>query len=290
MVLPGLLWVVLATIPATAQVVQDNPPELEDVGIDEHLGDKIPLDLVFTNEQGEHVKLGSYFKEGRPVILTMVYYNCPMLCNLVMNGQAEAVKPLDWEPGDEYQMISVSINPRETHELAAAKKANYLKQLDHPGAAPGWAFLVGEESQSKALAAALGFKYRYDEERQEYAHTAAMFVLTDDGTISRYLYGLSHKPRDVRLAVVEASKGQVGNSIDQLILYCYHYDPDQRGYVVLATSVMKLGGLVTVLILGTFLALLWLRERSRRRKRRLQGASSAGGDTQRQSENVRSGQ
>lgn len=247
-----------------AQAVQNDPPQLRGIDVEEHLGSTIPLDLEFTNDAGERVKLGQYFHQGKPVIVVLAYYNCPMLCTLVLNAVAESVKQLAWTPGNEFQMLTVSIDPLETSELAAAKKRNYLKYLNKHGAEDGWRFFVGEDASIHRLADALGFKYFYVEERKEFAHPAVAFILGEDGKISRYLYGIQFKERDMRLALVEASEGKVGNTVDRLLLYCFHYDPQAKSYVVFATNVMKLGGLLTMLILGTFVAVLWKRESHRK--------------------------
>ncbi len=246
---------------SAAQVILDDPPEMAGIDVQEHLGTRIPLDAEFTNDAGQRVKLGDYFHQGKPVILTLAYYNCPMLCTLVLNGIAGAAKQLDWKPGQEFQMLTVSIDPAETSQLAAAKKKSYLDFLEKSGAGDGWRFFVGDSSQSKKLARALGFKYYYVEERKEFAHPAVVFILTEDGTISRYLYGIQFKERDVRLALLEASEGKIGTTVDRLILYCFHYDPQAKGYVVMASNVMKIGGLLTIAVLGIFLAILWSRDR-----------------------------
>jgi protein SCO1 len=257
------LWGVTETV--TAQVIQDSVPELQRLTVDEHLGSKVPLDLAFTDETGKPVKLADYFKNDQPVILNLVYLQCPMLCSIVLNGVTDAVKKMDWLPGTKYQIVTISFNPSETYDLAEAKRTSYLNELSRPGAEVGWHFLVGPEANSRAVANALGFKYYWVPERKEYAHTAATFVLSPDGTISRYLYGIQYESRDLRLALLEASEGKIGNTIDKLILYCYHYDPDAKGYVPLATNIMKLGGGVVVVGLGLFLGLLWRRERVRGR-------------------------
>lgn len=249
-----------------SQVVLDSVPELAGVGITEHLGETVPLDLVFTDETGRQVRLAEYFGTGKPVILNLVYYQCPMLCNLVLNGMVNGVKGMEWLPGEKFEMVAVSINPAETWQLAGAKKQNYLAELGRPGAEAGWHFLVADSTQSRALANAVGFGYKYDEEQKEFAHSAAAFVLTPDGKISRYLYGIEFSARDLKLALLEASDGKIGTTIDRLILYCYHYDPQAKGYVLFATNVMRIGGALTALVLGIFVALLWRHERSNRRK------------------------
>lgn len=256
----------LCTCSTYGQVALDSIAELRRIDVVEHLGDQIPLDLSFVNDAGDSVQLGDYFGQERPVILVLGYYECPMLCNLVWNGLVAGVDQLEWNPGNEFQMITVSINSKENHELARAKKTSYLASFSHQVEDSGWDFLVGEESQSKALAEAIGFKYFYDEERQEYAHPAAVFVLTEKGVISRYLYGLDFSKTDLKLSLMEAAEGRIGNTIDRLILYCFHYDPEARGYVVAASNVMMLGGGVALAALTLFLGMLWYGERWRKRR------------------------
>jgi protein SCO1/2 len=246
---------------ASAQVASDSVAELQRLTIDEHLGQKIPLDLKFTDDKGQTVTLAQYFDQGKPVILNLVYFQCPMLCNFVLNGLTDAMKKMDWVPGKQFQLVTVSFNPSETSALGSAKKASYLNDLGKPDADAGWAFLVGPEANSKALADAVGFKYFYLPEKKEYAHTAATFIISPDGTISRYLYGIEYPERDLRLALLEASEGKIGNTLDRLILYCYHYDPEAKGYVVFATNIMKLGGGLVVVGLAILIGLLWRRER-----------------------------
>ena len=248
-----------------AQVVTDSDPELRRIDVIERLGSKVPADLTFVTESGDTVVLGDYLGQGRPTVLVLGYYECPMLCNLVFNGLVEGFNELGWTLGDEYQVLTVSINPEETSGLAQAKRANYLSELTVPVAEQGWTFMVGAEDQSSALAEAVGFKYFYDTERLEYAHPAVAFILTDDGTISRYLYGIEFSKTDLKLSLLEASEGRIGNTIDRLILYCFHYDPDSRGYTVVAANLMKLGGGATLLVLAVFLSLLFFGERRRKR-------------------------
>jgi protein SCO1/2 len=254
----------LGAISSSAQIADLSPPELQKIDVVEHPGEQIPLDLTFHNESGEIVTLGDYFGQDKPVILILAYYDCPMLCTLVLNGISGGIRELSWIPGREYQMVTVSIDPRETAELAAGKKKVHLDDLSMPIAGDGWAFLVGEEDQSKALAEALGFIYYYDEERKQYAHPAVVFILTEEGTISRYLYGIEFDSRNLRLALLEASEGKIGNTLDRIILYCYHYDPDAQGYVVFAANVMRLGGGITLIALLIFLGVMWGRERRKR--------------------------
>ena len=266
--LSGLTAIIAAVMVAgsgVGQVLLDSMPETKGVGITEHLGAKVPTDLQFTDDLGKTVTLGDYFRDGKPVVLNLVYYQCPMLCNLVLNGVTTSAKQVDWMPGEEYRLVTISINPRETYDLAAAKKASYLHELDRPGSENGWSFLVGDSTQSKALADALGWGYYDAKESQEYVHTAAPVVLPPSGTGSRDLYGIAEEPRDLRRALLEASEGKMGSTLDRLILYCFHYDPEARGYVLFAQNVMKLGGGVAAVLLGVLLLTLWRRERVSRR-------------------------
>ena len=251
---------------AVAQVVRDDVPELKGIDVVEHLGDTIPLDLEFTDDHGQPVRLRRYFGQGKPVLLNLAYSNCPMLCTVVLNGVTNGVRELAWRPGSEFQMVTVSIDPRETADVAQARKDRYVASAGTMASEDGWAFLVGEESQSRQLADALGFMYYYDEELQQYAHPAVTFLLTENGVISRYLYGLEYKERDLRLGLLEASEGKIGTTIDRIILYCFHYDPDAKGYVVFAGNIMRLGGVITVVVLALFLGLFWSRERLRHRR------------------------
>jgi protein SCO1/2 len=250
-------------VEANAQLVRENVPELEKIKVTEHLGNKIPLDLTFTDETGKSVKLAEYFGKGKPVILTLAYYECPMLCSLILNGLTNGVRKLALVPSEDFQMVTISIDPKETYTLAAAKKSRYVDALNRQGAAEGWAFLTGAESQSKALADAVGFGYYYDKDRKEYAHPAVSYVLTSDGKISRYLYGIEFKEKDLRLALLEAADGKIGTTMDKVLLYCYHYDSKARGYVVFAGNVMRIGGLLTLVVLVVILTSLWTKERIR---------------------------
>lgn len=237
------------------------PPELKDVGITENLGKSVDLSLQFKNEDGNLVPLSSYFHKGRPVILTLVYYECPNLCNFLLNGFVTSLKPLDWTPGDKFDIVTVSINPKESTALANQKKASYLKAYGRPEAAAGWHFLTGDEDQIKKLALQVGFGFRYDAEDKQYAHSAALFALTPEGKISRYLYGIQFEVKDLRLALLEASNGKIGTVVERLMLFCYRYDPKTRKYSVYLTKLMQAGCGATVLIFGGYLGLFWRRQR-----------------------------
>ena len=262
---PVVVWVLVAAAPVMAQLAEQLPPQLEEVGIEEHLEAEVPMDLEFRDEYGAVVTLGDYFDGTKPVILTLNYYKCPMLCGLQLNGLLDGLKDLDWTPGQEFELVTVSINPLETPALATEKKQNYIKRYERPSAAKGWHFLTGREPEIRQLASTLGFGYTYDRETGEYAHAAAIFLATPDGRVARYLYGIEYPEKRLRLALLEASAGEIGTTIDQLILYCFHYDPSSRRYAPVAMNIMRLGGGVTVLVLGLSLGGYWLRE-ARRRK------------------------
>lgn len=247
--------------PATAQLNQGTPKILEDVGVDEKLGDKIPLDLKFANSAGDSVTIGELMSDGKPVLLNPLYYECPTLCGLVLDAVFKVVHELAWSPGREYTIISYSIDPEETHEHAAKSKEMYLADLDRAGAEDGWHFLTGSEESIKKLSEAVGFKYKYDERTGEYLHLASIMLISPEGVITRYLYGLQFLEFDLRNALSEAADGRIGSAIDRMILYCFTYDPASQSYVPVAMNIMKLGGLATVLILGIFLTLLWRREK-----------------------------
>ena len=246
-----------------AQIVRDSVPELINIDIVEHLGDTLPLNLSFIDDHGDSVKLGDYFGHGKPILLTLGYFQCPMLCNLVFNGVSDGIKEVGWTPGEKFEVVSVSINPKETKDLAQLKKANYIKSLGIPSAENGWHFLVGEKSQSEALAQAIGFKYYFVPDRGEYAHPAAAYIISPNGVITRYLYGIHYSGSNLKLGLLEASEGKIGSTVDRIILYCFHYDPDAKGYVLFAQNVMKLGGLATVVALSIFLGTLWIKDQLR---------------------------
>lgn len=238
------------------------PAVFEGLGVDEQLGSTIPLDVVFRDERGREVAIGSYFESGRPVILNLVYHDCPMLCNLLLDGLTKTLREMVWVPGEQFEVVTVSFSPLEGPELASRQKEKYLASLGKPEASKGWHFLTGDEDSIQRLARSVGFEFRWVEEQQQYAHPATLIFLGKEAKITRYLYGLEFEPRNVRAALVEASEGTVGNTIDQLVLFCFQYDPDANSYVVHAINVMKLGGLLTLLVLGIGLVILWRREGS----------------------------
>jgi protein SCO1/2 len=254
-----LLFVLLVAGVAGAQ--DSTPAELRDVGVTQRLDEPLPLDLTFRDEAGERVQLGDYFGD-RPVILSLVYYECPMLCTLVLNGLLRALRALAFDVGEEFEVLTVSFDPRETPSLAAAKKENYVAEYGRPDAARGWHFLTGEEAAIETLTRSVGFRYRYDEEKQQYAHAAAIVVITPQGKIARYFYGVEYSPRDLRFALIEASEERIGSPVDQLLLYCYQYDPTTGRYSAAVMNIIRVGGVLTVLAVAAFVL------RSARRERR----------------------
>jgi protein SCO1/2 len=258
----GLLVLLVGALPAHAQPEQTQDAILRDVGIDQHLNEQVPLDLTFHDETGQSVQLGTYFG-AKPVILALVYYECPMLCTLTLNGLVSALKVLSFDAGNQFNVVVVSFNPAETPSLAAAKKATYLKSYKHPGAEAGWHFLTGDEANIKRLVAAVGFRYRYVPERKQFAHAAGITVLTPSGKIARYFFGVEYAPRDLRLGLVEASNEKIGSPVDQLLLYCFHYDPVTGKYGAVVMNIIRLGGVLTVLVLGGAMLIMWRRDRSR---------------------------
>jgi protein SCO1/2 len=238
------------------------PPELQGIGIDEHLNAQLPLKLEFTDHNGDPVTLGKYFDGRRPVILTLNYYRCPMLCGLQLNAMLDALQQLDWIAGENFQIVTVSFDPLETHQLAAVKRQNYLTQYGRPAAAEGWHFLTGRKASIDKLLDVTGFRIRWNEKQREWMHVAALIICTPDGRISRYLVDLVYPPRTLRLSLVEASEGKIGTTLDHILLYCYHYDG--TGYSLAAMNLVRAGGLLTLLVVGSFLAVLWRRERRRK--------------------------
>ena len=257
---------VIIGMPAAAQIVKDVPPALEEVGVDEHFDALVPLDLEFKDEKGQVVRLGDYFKPERPVILTLNYYRCPMLCGLQLNGFLQGLKDLEWMPSDQFEIVTISIDPLETPALAAEKKQNYMTQLGREGAGAGWHFLTGGEGNIRAVADAVGFRYAYDKETAQYAHAAALMVLTPDGRVARYLYGIDYPASKIKFALLEAGQGEIGSPLDQLLLYCFHYDSTDRRYTPVAMNIMRVGGGLTVSILAIAIALMWLRDSRSRKK------------------------
>jgi protein SCO1 len=242
-------------IPATAV-----PMMVQGVGIDQNLNAQIPLELKFKDETGQVVRLGQYFRD-KPVVLALVYYECPGLCDLVLNGLSHAMGEISLNAGSDYQVVTVSFNPKESWQLATAKKANYLEKYQRPGAKEGWHFLTGDEASIKSLTDTVGFHYNYDPISKQYAHASGIMVLTPEGKIARYFFGIEYKPRDFRLGLVEASANKIGTPADRVLLFCYHYDPTTGKYGMAITQVTRALGTATVLLLGGFVFIMLRRER-----------------------------
>jgi protein SCO1/2 len=245
-----------------------SPASLKRVSFDQNLGAQVPLDLPFRDETGRGIQLSRYFT-GRPVILALVYYECPMLCVQALNGLVKSLKVLALEPGRDYTVVTVSFNPAETAAQAAAKKNEYVARLKRPGAAGGWHFLTGNEASIRVLTDAVGFHYVYDAETKQFAHPTGMVVLTPEGRTSKYVFGIDYGPRDIRLALVEASDHRIGTPVDRLLLYCYHYDPATGKYGLVLMNVLRLGGVLTVVTMGGLILVL------RRREKREQAGRAA---------------
>jgi protein SCO1/2 len=252
-------------VPQSEQVESKDPLPRRLAGVDvkEHLSSPVPMDLGFADESGKPVTLKDYFDGSVPVILTMNYSNCPMLCSLQLTALVEGLKKVDWTAGKEFRMVTVSYDPTETPALAQRTKARYLAQYGRPGAESGWHFLHGSENNVKALAKALGISYSYNEARKEYAHPATVIFATPSGKIDRYLYGLDYPDKTLRLSLVESSEGKIGTTVDQLILFCFHYDANEGRYAPVARNIMRAGAGVTVFLLAGFLTVLWKREKKR---------------------------
>lgn len=258
----ALLCVLGLFLAPAARAADTRPPFLRDVGIDQRLGQQLPLDAIFQDEQGRPVRLGQYFG-ARPVILVLAYYNCPMLCTQVLGGLVSSLRVLSFDAGKDFNVVAVSFDPRDRPADAAAKKAPYVAEYGRPGAAAGWHFLTGSSASIERLTGAVGFHYKYDESLGQFAHASAITVATPGGKLSHYFYGIEYAPRDLRLALIEASGNRIGSPVDQILLYCYHYDPKVGKYGAVVMNMLRFGGVVVVLILSTFLAVMWRRDHRR---------------------------
>jgi protein SCO1/2 len=233
--------------------------QLDQIGIDQRLDEQLPLDLTFYNESGRPVLLKEYFAD-KPVILTLVYYECPMLCTQVLNGLVRALKPLSLNPGEDFTLLTVSIDPGETPAMAQEKKEQYLYYYDRE-AEDSWHFLTGNAPQIEQLAKAVGFRYEYDAELDQYMHASGIMVLTPQGKLARYFYGIDYTPKDLRLGLVEAADNKIGSPVDQLLLLCYQYDPITGKYGFAIMTTLRLAGIATVVVLGSFIIVMLRRER-----------------------------
>jgi protein SCO1 len=254
-----LAFFVLLVVPTLAQVQTGwRPALLRRVGIDQKMGAQVPIDLPFNDEAGRKVTLREYL--GKPVILALVYYQCPSLCNMVLNGVQRSIKSLKLTVGDEFDVVAVSFDPRETPEMAAAKKVSYVKGYDREGTEQGWHFLTGPEVSSKSLAEAVGFHYAFDAVSNQYAHGSAIMILTPEGKVTRYFYGIDYPARDVRLGLEEASNRRIGSPVDAVLLYCYHYDPANGKYGLVIMNALRVAGVATVAALAAFMIVMFRRD------------------------------
>ncbi len=266
-----LLACAFATVlagPARAQrlgqlgvVPAGTPPELERVGVTEHLDQAIPLDVPFRDPTGRAVTLRQYWRGDRPVVLTFAYHSCAVICNMVLNGVGAGLSGVGWTIGKEYDVVTISIDPDETPENTAKKRDRLLAEYKRPEARDGWHFLTGDKASIDRVASAAGFEYRRDEDQKNFAHPSVVMITKPNGQLARYLYGLEFPAADLKLGLLEASEGRSISTVEQLILYCYHYDPKGRKYVLVATRVMRVGGGLTATVLFGTLGLLWARER-----------------------------
>lgn len=252
------LTVAVAVAGATA-AADERPSILREIGFDQHLGDSVPPDITLRDENGKSVRLGDYFGK-RPVVLSLNYYSCPMLCTVTLNGLASALDVLTYTAGKEFEVVTVSFDPKEKPELAAQKKKVYLQRYKRPGAAEGWHFLTGDAPDIDRLTKAVGFRYAWDAETKQFAHPAGVVVLTPEGKIARYLFGIDYAPKDLRFAVIEASEGRIGTPIDQVVLACYRYDPMTGRYGAAIMRMIRVGGVLTLLALGGFITVMLRRE------------------------------
>jgi protein SCO1/2 len=239
---------------------QHKPALLRDVGLDQRLGETVALDAIFHDEAGKTVRLGDYFG-ARPVLLVLSYFQCPRLCPLVLDGLTRSLKTLAFSIGEQFQVITVSIDTRDTPEIATAKKFRYVQQYGRPAAADGWHFLTGGSSEIARLARSVGFRYTYDAQADQFVHAAGIMILTPKGKLARYVYGIDYAPQAVRLGLVEAGANTIGSPIDRLLLFCYHYDPSSGTYSLIIMNVVRLAGAVTILGVGALMGVLFYRER-----------------------------
>lgn len=248
----------------TRAQILDTDKRFRDVAFEQKLGQQVDLDLPFVDDEGQEVVLGDYFHEGRPVILALVYFECPMLCNMVLNGTVRSLRPIAMDPGEDFEVVVLSFDPGEDHRLAHAKRGNYVQDYGRPGTEDGWHFLTGDSLAIRALTDEVGFRYVYDEDTDQYAHASGITVLTPQGEVSRYLFGIDYAPKDLRLALTEASDGRVGGVVEQLLLLCFSYDPSTGRYGTTIMFFLRLAGVLTIVAIAGFILVSRRRDRRRR--------------------------
>jgi len=264
--LAGIAWSQAMSRGILSPPTNVRPPGLQHVGIQQNLNEQIPADLTFADDSGRAVKLGDYYGK-KPLILNLVYFTCPMLCGEELNGLESALRILKFDVGKEFEVITVSFDPKDTPDAAAKKKAEILKRYKRTGAEQGWHFLVGNQDSIDKIAKAAGFEFEYDAKSNQFAHTTAIMVLTPQGRIAQYYYGIDYPPKDLRLALVDASQEKIGNVVDELLLYCYHYDPEKGKYSATIMRILRLAGVATLLCLGTLFIVLFRRGADSTQKR-----------------------
>ena len=242
------------------------PEALQKIGIDQKLGDQLPLDTVLKDEDGKDVRLGDYFEHGRPVILALVYYECPMLCNEVLNGLTGSLKGISLDAGKDFDVVAISFDARENDkpDLAKNKKANYLERYGRPGSENGWHFLTGTQDSIDRVTKAAGFNYAWDDKTQQFAHAGGIMITTPGGKLSRYFYGIDYAPKDVKFGLMDSAESKIGNPAEKLLLYCYHYDPASGKYGLAILNVIRLGGIATLLVMGMMFLVFWRRNKHKR--------------------------
>lgn len=251
---------------AAPLVSTDKPKEFDGMGITENLGTDLDLNMKFKDESGQDVTLAKYFDGTHPVVISLVYFNCPGLCNFHLNGVVESMKEMDWKAGEKFQLLAISFDPKETPDLAAAKKVNYMKLYDKAGTENGFHFLTADAETVKKITETVGFRYRWDEQSKEWAHASAAVIATPKGKIARYLHGIMFDSKTFKMALIEATEGKIGTVIDQMIFYCFKYDPHQSKYTLYAFRLVQLGGVVIILVLGAILFPVWMRSRRENEK------------------------
>jgi protein SCO1/2 len=268
----GVLGVVLVCLAALQGVAhaqamgtqeEATPRELRSVKVDEQLDAQVPLDASFHDIDGKTVRLGDLIDGKRPTLLTFAYFNCPVLCSLILNSAASSMAKIPWTIGQEFDVITISIDPHETAERARSKREGLLSSYGRPEAAHGWHFLMGDEAQIARVTDAVGYRFHYDDETKQFAHPGTLVLVQPNGRVSRYLYGLEYPPNDLRMGLLEASQGKLISTTEQVLLFCYRYDAHQGRYVIMANRVMQIGAALTALLLGGALALFWSRERKK---------------------------
>ena len=254
-----LLGILICACALTAFAAEKLPAALQGVDVNQNLNQQIPLNLHFKNEAGNDVQIGDLL-QGKPAILTLVYYECPMLCTQVLNGLVTSLRPISFTPGDQFNIITISFNPKETPNLAASKKHAYLNDYNRKGAEQGWFFLTGSEDSIQKITSAVGFRYKYDPAINQYAHGTAIMILTPEGKVARYFYGIDYPSNDLRLSLIEASKNKIGSLADKIMLFCFHYDPSQGRYSASVINIIRAGGIATVLCIGGYIFIMRRKE------------------------------